>query len=99
MMGTGFDYSSMRTQRAKDLRDLMKHEKSSMSALNRANKFVALSERVDQAEFIRNRDYILKRLKQIAFESGYGNYRAYRDLIVHTRPDILRASELLLGDK
>lgn len=95
----GFEYSSVRTAQAIELRDLMKYEKSSKAALKQADQLIALSQKVDRAGFEQNQDYILSRLKQIAFESGYGNYRTYRDIIVRTRPDILQASELLLGEK
>ncbi|MBU2534462.1 MAG: hypothetical protein KKB37_17110, partial [Alphaproteobacteria bacterium] len=60
-----------------------------------ADRFVRLAREADRQLLRENRNYVLMRLRQIAYERDYGSDRTYRDVIVPNRGDIQLAASLL----
>lgn len=87
-----FAFKSPRTAEAQELaRRLDAHGVSD----GLAARLVAKSRTIDRDRVFEYDDYIILRLRQIAYEHEYGTYRTYRDVIVPGRADIQFAIDLL----
>jgi len=64
-----------------------------------ARRLADASRDADGHTFAEHTDYIIRRLRQIAYEREYGTVRAYRDVIVPERGDIQLAETLLLQER
>lgn len=91
----GFVFVSQRTEYAATLVDVAHLEERPPAVMRAAQKLLHLSQQADMGQFDRYSDYIRSRLRQIALERKYSLYRAYRDEIVRSRPDIQLAAEVL----
>lgn len=90
-----FLYISPRTEAA--LIVLLTAQESGYSAevLQRSRELYERSLQLDRRLFVDYRDYIEMRLRQEAYERKFGAWKAYAEVIVHERPDIRLAIELL----
>ena len=94
-VGEGFDYRSPTTQQAESVADLAAFEDASSVVRDLAGEIVEQSRQIDQDQFNEHRDYIKRRLKQIAIERHSGSFLAYKKAVVSSRPDIRFAAALL----
>ncbi len=91
----GFDYISPRSDAA--LLVLLTARASGYSAdvQRAARDLYEQSRQLDRRLFVDYQDYIEMRLRQEAYERKFNAYRAYANVIVHERPDIRVAAEVL----
>jgi C-terminal peptidase prc len=90
------EIQSSRTSAAEELYLIAKLIKSDNQLLNEVNRFIDLSSQDDMNEYFRDKAYIKSRLAQIAYQLNFGDYSAYRDVILKERDDIKLATTLLI---
>lgn len=86
---------SARTSAAEELYILAKITSSNSRLVNEVNRFIQLSSEDDLNEYFRDKKYIKSRLVQIAYQLKFGDYTAYRDVILKEKEIIKLASSLL----
>ena len=94
-----FVYISPRTELAGELVRMAKLEECSPKTKRLADRIERLSRHNDLGEIYQNEEYIMRRLKQIAYENKYGVFHAYREVLIRTRPEIAFAARILLGEE
>ena len=92
---SGFHFVSLRTEYAASLVDIAHLEERPPKVLETAQRLLLLSQREDIGQFAHYSSHIRSRLRQIALERKYSLYRAYRDEIIRSRPDIQLAIEVI----
>ncbi len=92
----GFDFESDRTHVAKRLLSDVDDGDYSVRLRESVVRIEEASRRIDQQEFERHEDHIMRRLKQIAVERAHGRHRAYQDVILPADQAIAAAADLLL---
>jgi carboxyl-terminal processing protease len=90
-----FSYKSPQTESAELLLATAKLERGSPETIRSAEELLRLAKASDYTAFFENQNYILMRLRQIAGERKYGEYRAYSEIVVPQRRDIRFAEEIL----
>jgi len=90
----GFVYESLSTTKLKNMNRMAGLEHS--NAVQRViGQLLALSHAEDARQIEHYGDYVVMRLKELAFERQAGSYAAYAKAIVPARPDIQYAAHLL----
>ncbi len=92
-----FVYESELTELARLTEEYANFSNSSDRTLRAIGRIVRLAGEEDTRQMESYRDYVVRRLYQIAVESEYGTSRAYHDAIIPYRPDI-RLAERILTD-
>lgn len=95
----GFSFASPRTSAAQRVLKMAEDEGYSGEIIDAARRVLAISIRRDARGFVRFHDYLNMRLKQLAYERKEGTRSAYEQVIVHERPEIRKAVEVLTGDR
>ena len=90
----GFRYRSRVTRRAEEVAELAAML-SEPGARRTAGRLVALAEQLDRQAWDAHADFIARRLRRYAYERAFGQWRAYRDVIVRDSPIIRFAASLL----
>ena len=91
-----YEIKSYRTVLAEDLHELAKIENHSNGLQKITKKLIDQSQQSDLAEFFNNNNYIKNRLIQLAYQRKYGDYHAYKEVLLHIRPEIQLAENILL---
>ena len=91
----GFEFISPTTEQAEVVAVLVALDGLTPGARQVAGRMLERSREVDADQFVRFRQFIKRRLKQIACERKYGSYTAYKRAIVPSRPDIQLAAEIV----
>lgn len=94
-----FQYISPRTSSALFIVDQVQFGEFSSSAVAAANNILSISRTDDSKLYERHSDFILFRLRQLAFEREYGLARTYADVIIPQNKEIQLASEILRDQK
>lgn len=92
-----FAYHSSLTRELEMALELITIEGGSRELFNEGEKLYTLSREQDRGYMERHRDYILRRLYQIALEANFGAAVSYPLAILPYRHDIQRAESLLLS--
>lgn len=90
-----FAYESEFTELARLTEEYANFNKSSEETLRAIARICQLAGEEDARQIEVYREYIVRRLYQIAVETVYGVNRAYRDAIIPYRPDIHLAEKIL----
>lgn len=98
-LDSGFSYSSPRTLLVEDMKVVALYETSSSGTVGFIDNLIAASTNEDTHSLRLERDYIGRRLIQIAYERKYGIYETYKRVLVPTRPEIKFAAQILAGEK
>ncbi|MDF1544219.1 MAG: S41 family peptidase, partial [bacterium] len=91
----GFEYRSECSDEIEFLLAFAKASKSSDKFQAHLEKLREKSEALDRSELQRHRDYLSRRLRQLAIQSSYGEYESYRQVLVVEQPVIRHAASLL----
>ncbi len=95
----GFAYRSFTTDIADVLAEVTADEARTSALKSLTRKILHAARKDDERQFYKYRDYILSRLKQIAYERTYGTFRMYDEVIVKEQPVICYARRLLMEKK
>lgn len=90
-----FGYRSSTTAQIETVADLAALEEALPAIQQLVKDVAANSHKIDQGQCGKYGDYIKRRLKQIALERKFGDYLAYKNAVVPSRPDIRFATALL----
>jgi len=96
---SGFSYSSNIAEIAELTRRLIMLSGYSRKYVNAIDRICRIASKDDSDQFDNNKDYIKRRLYQIALESKYGTIRAFREAVVPYRHDIAYAEMVLRESK
>jgi carboxyl-terminal processing protease len=95
-VSAGFDFESRATEALEVLNDVAFADHARVPLIKRVGEVLRKARRDDNRQFEKYASYIKMRLKQIAYERKFGMYRAYAEVLVRERPEIVFASNLLL---
>ena len=90
-----FPFESAVTEQARKLRDIVRRENGRPETQQQADRIVGAAVEYDRRLLLSYADYLVMRLRRIAYEREYGLARTYREVIVRERGDIHMAEELL----
>ena len=94
----GFRFESGFTELARFVRDEIVYRNYSDETFAAIDRICRLSEEDDKTQPEKHRDYIKKRLYQIALEVGFGYAESYRAVVLPYRRDIVLAEKLLQSE-
>ncbi|MDH4157658.1 MAG: S41 family peptidase, partial [candidate division Zixibacteria bacterium] len=97
--GEKYDYVSPLTRQIETIRTLAKQEGAAPAVVHVVERLLQAGRRNDWNIYYVHRDYIKRRLKEIAIERKYGAFRAYDEVIVNESPAIQFATGILLEDR
>ncbi len=92
----GFSFASGRTTVAEEMKELALSEDCLPATADLLQKIIQSSRDEDNDVLNREKQYITDRLLQIAYERKFGIYQSYRQVLIHSRPEIQYASKILL---
>ncbi|UCD64868.1 MAG: PDZ domain-containing protein [Candidatus Zixiibacteriota bacterium] len=92
----GFSFTSPRTVLVDEMRLAAVVESSSTATTRLIEDVLRLSQAEDSMALVGERQYVIDRLRQIAFERKFGTYQSYRQVLLRSRPEITLASRILL---
>ncbi len=90
-----FDFKSPIREAAQTVVDRAEAHQAGPATRKLAGRVLSLAREADRQLLWRNQNYVITRLRQIAFERQYGDERSYRDVILPNRGDIRLAVSLL----
>jgi hypothetical protein len=90
-----FDFESPTRRAAEDVVTHTDENNAGPRARALAERTVQLARESDRQLLWHHRQYVITRLRQIAYEREYGEWRTYHDVIVPNRGDIRLAVSLL----
>jgi carboxyl-terminal processing protease len=93
-----FRYESGLTELAKFVRDEIVYRDYSDETFAAIDRICRLSEEDDRSQFDKYKDYIKKRIYQIALETRDGFAESYREVVLPYRRDIVLAEKLLQSE-
>ncbi|UCD64312.1 MAG: hypothetical protein JSW34_02410, partial [Candidatus Zixiibacteriota bacterium] len=94
-----FAFDSPLTALALELKATADLDNSSLATSRVAESVIRRARQLDRVRLQQDGGYIKDRLARIAYERKYGTYRTYKEVLIHSRPEIEFASKLLVkGD-
>ncbi|RME24063.1 MAG: hypothetical protein D6800_09120, partial [Candidatus Zixiibacteriota bacterium] len=91
----GFTYSSPLTGQARLVMEMARLTTANRQTLRAAKQIYTKALRDDSLQFDKYAHYITRRLKQLAWERRYGQYKAYQKAVINDSPSIRAVIKLL----
>lgn len=92
---SGFAHSSHSTLVSELLMHLAANEEASPAIREESRRLDSLADAIDRNAVRLSGDYVLMRIRQLAFERRFGATRAFEEIVVRSHPDILSAASLV----
>ncbi len=90
-----FKYESDRSQIISLIKEIAVFDNNSKRFMKECDKLLKYSIQIDQNELFHQKEYLKRRLAQIAFERKYGIYKSYSEVIIKHMPIVKYAAEIL----
>ncbi len=90
-----FKYESDRSQIISLIKEIAVFDKNSKIFVDECDKFLKYSIQIDKKELFLQKEYLKRRLAQIAYERKYGINKSYSEVIIKHMPIVKYATEIL----